>query len=305
MRNGQWLSTWSPANEEVIFQFSTKRKRESIKIREWTSIDRNSEYCESQHPFESQWELWGSGAIHNTDEEHSYVQTEAPVRKAECKMFGPKFGKNKIQRQISISERYPDGQQNCETFFMHHLWSKVYRVEWGARRDSMTQSIHISQGVLQDKQDIPKMFIQQYVSRSCVFGKATKPRLAWWYIPKKGSTQSTVAPLYTWWDHLFWIMKRERLFGQWSNVLDIQTANGIVVSDTQAKVYIKEFGADLLVQLVKDSPPVLSFGKIMQWVWLFLFVGVRRTFQITKREERDRTQHRKFRLCGCSYQTEA
>ena len=45
-------------------------------------------------------------------------------------------------------------------------------------------------------------------------------------------------------------------------------------------------------------------GKIMQRIWLFLFVAVRRTPQIVKREERDRMQHRKLRPRGCSHQTE-
>ena len=45
-------------------------------------------------------------------------------------------------------------------------------------------------------------------------------------------------------------------------ILDVQTANGTVVSDTQAKVYIKESGAHLWIHLVKDSPSVLSLGKL-------------------------------------------
>ena len=43
-----------------------------------------------------------------------------------------------------------------------------------------------------------------------------------------------------------------------SKVLDIQPANGILVSDTQAKVCTKEVGADLWVSPVKESPSVLS-----------------------------------------------
>ena len=46
-----------------------------------------------------------------------------------------------------------------------------------------------------------------------------------------------------------------------SNILDIQTRNGIVASDTQAKVYIKELGACPWVHLVEDSPSVLSLGR--------------------------------------------
>ena len=37
--------------------------------------------------------------------------------------------------------------------------------------------------------------------------------------------------------------------------------NGIVVSDTQAKVYIKDHGACLRVHLVEVSPSVLSLGR--------------------------------------------
>ena len=43
--------------------------------------------------------------------------------------------------------------------------------------------------------------------------------------------------------------------------LSSPTASGIVVSDTQAKVYIEELGAYLWVHLVKDSPSVLSLGR--------------------------------------------
>ena len=39
--------------------------------------------------------------------------------------------------------------------------------------------------------------------------------------------------------------KEQKNVRQSSNILDIQTANGIVVSDTRTKVYIKEFGAYL------------------------------------------------------------
>ena len=44
-------------------------------------------------------------------------------------------------------------------------------------------------------------------------------------------------------------------------------------------------------------------GRTMQWPWL-LFVADRRNFQISKRKESNRMQHRKLRLHGCSYQTE-
>ena len=49
---------------------------------------------------------------------------------------------------------------------------------------------------------------------------------------------------------------------QSNNILEIQTARGIVVSDTQAKVCIKELDAYLWIRLVKDSPLVPSFGRL-------------------------------------------
>ena len=56
--------------------------------------------------------------------------------------------------------------------------------------------------------------------------------------------------------------KEQKNVRQSSNILDIQTANGIVVWDTRAKVYIKEFGAHLWVHLVEDSPSVLLLGRL-------------------------------------------
>ena len=49
---------------------------------------------------------------------------------------------------------------------------------------------------------------------------------------------------------------------QSSKILDNQTASGIVVSDTQAKVYNMELGAYLWTHLVKGSPSVLSLGRL-------------------------------------------
>ena len=58
--------------------------------------------------------------------------------------------------------------------------------------------------------------------------------------------------------------KEKKSIRQSSNILDIQTASGIVVSDTQPKVYIKELGSYLWIYLVRDSPWVLSLEKTMQ-----------------------------------------
>ena len=50
--------------------------------------------------------------------------------------------------------------------------------------------------------------------------------------------------------------KEKKTVRQSRKILHIETANGIAVSDTQAKVYIKELGASIWVQVVEDSPSV-------------------------------------------------
>ena len=55
--------------------------------------------------------------------------------------------------------------------------------------------------------------------------------------------------------------REKKTIRQSINILDFQTTNGIVVAETQAKVYIKELGAHQWIRLVKDSPSVLSLGR--------------------------------------------
>ena len=70
---------------------------------------------------------------------------------------------------------------------------------------------------------------------------------------------------------------------QSSKIMDNQRANGIVVSDTQAKVHIKELGTYLRCTFGERFSVSAIVLKSMQWPWLFLFVAVRRNFQIIKR----------------------
>ena len=237
---------------------------------------------------------------------------EQVVQSARWKLPSEKLGvrcSGQSLERAKFRDKFPSryviqtGTRIARHFYAPPYDQKVYRVEWGARR-VCTAWKHTNLARTSSRQKGPKMCIKQISSEAGSLQRRRIQRPAWWYIPKKGRTSSTMALLCTWWDYLFWIIKRERLFGQSSNFLDIQAANGIVVSDTQTMVYIKELGADLLVQLVKDSPPLLSFGKTMQWTWWFLFEAVRWNSLIIIREDSDRIQHRKFRLRGCRYQTE-
>ena len=106
---------------------------------------------------------------------------------------------------------------------------------------------------------------------------------------------------YTWW--FIFLNHQERFFDSPSNSrncrppmpLSSQTRKRRSTSRNLALIYWRNWWK-ILCQCYRC--------KIMQWNWLFWFVAVRWNSQIIKREERDRMQHRKLRLCGCSYQTE-
>ena len=57
--------------------------------------------------------------------------------------------------------------------------------------------------------------------------------------------------------------KEKKTIRQSNKIVDIQTANCIVVSDRQTAVYTtKELGPYQLIHLVKDSPSALSLGRL-------------------------------------------
>ena len=59
-----------------------------------------------------------------------------------------------------------------------------------------------------------------------------------------------------------WVYLFDSFFDGPNKILDIQTANGIVVSDTQVKVYTNDLDAYLWVHLVEDAPSALSLGRL-------------------------------------------
>ena len=67
---------------------------------------------------------------------------------------------------------------------------------------------------------------------------------------------------------------------QSNNILGIQTASGVLVSDMQEQVYIMEFGAYLWLRLVEDSPSVLSQA-------LDMLVAVYAVFEKVESSKRD------------------
>ena len=56
--------------------------------------------------------------------------------------------------------------------------------------------------------------------------------------------------------------KMKRIIRDSEHILDIQTADGYVVSTLKAKVHNKELGIHLWVHLVEESPSALSQGRL-------------------------------------------
>ena len=82
-------------------------------------------------------------------------------------------------------------------------------------------------------------------------------------------------------------------------------ANGIVVSDTQAKVYIWDFGAYLMTRLVKYFPSVLSLGRLSNELCVSSSSWpTRETPRLSERNKEFECNIENFVPHGCSYYTE-
>ena len=91
---------------------------------------------------------------------------------------------------------------------------------------------------------------------------------------------------------------------QSNNILDVQTARSIVVSDTQAKVCIKELDAYLWIHLVKDSPSVPSLGRPCNELGSSYSRPSISQFIKKKKQQSNRMHHRKLPPHGCNDRTE-
>ena len=120
---------------------------------------------------------------------------------------------------------------------------KVYRVESVARRVCKVYSTQTSQRALQDKRT------QQWCPLSDTLKRKDVHSRQWRFVTH---------------DQIIFLEKFQgkKTIRQSSTNLDILIASGVVVSDTQAKVYIKELGAYLWVHLVENLPSMLSMGRL-------------------------------------------
>ena len=184
--------------------------------------------------------------------------------------FAAKQGKSKIQRQIAIS------QKNERSPTALPYGQKVYRVEASKKSLQDTQHTNLHKKALQDKKTSTVMSVEQKFFRSYVRAqrrRLPRPSLAI-HSKERVYTVDSGASL-----HMMELSslsnKGKRTVRLSSNILDVQTANGIVVSDSQAMVYIKELGADPWVHLEEDSPPVPSLGRLCNELGHSLFVAVR------------------------------
>ena len=123
-----------------------------------------------------------SETIQNAHKRHSCAQTETPVRKDKHQIVTSKFGKDNIQRQLSISGRNPNRCAQRKMPKCTTVWPKVCRVYWGAR------SIQTSQWALQKSKDITNMSTTQTFPEVISPQRRRLPLTTWRYIPKKGCT---------------------------------------------------------------------------------------------------------------------
>ena len=194
---------------------------------------------------------------------HYCAEKETSVRREKHQILISERGESKIQRQISIPERDPDRQQERKISKCTTMRSKKYRMERGARRLCNTHSIQTSQGALQDERTQQGCPQNKGLFRSlCSYkGEAYRDRI--------GDTFQRKAVHCRQWRCVTYagiVFSESHRKDDCSTVKQksgySQTATGIVVSDPQAKVYIKEFGAYTWIHLVKDSPSVLSLGRL-------------------------------------------
>ena len=175
------------------------------------------------------------------------------------------------------------------------VWPKVHRVEGGARNFYKAWRYQLHKELFKTKRDYSDVneinFFGSYVSTKNeqyhdplgdVFQRKDVHSWQWRFGPCDGFSSL---------NH-----KKKKIIRHSSKILDIQTANGIVVSHTPAKVHIEELGACPWIHLVKDYRPYCRWED-----FAMIFVADRRrTPRFSKRSERYRMQRRKTSSHGCS-----
>ena len=123
---------------------------------------------------------------------------------------------------------------------------------WNEEKEFAGQNVQTSQGALQTLQWCPQDKLLQTLRHregqrlDDTYQRTGVHNWPWCVITYDGITNN----------------KDKKTVRRSSKILDVETANCVVVSDTQAKVYIKENCAFLWVHLVFDSQSVLSLGRL-------------------------------------------
>ena len=150
------------------------------------------------------------------------------------------------KHQILISEfgearfRNPDRQQERKIFQRTTARSKYVQSGLTSKKSLQgTDHTNLTRSVSRGK-DIYKYVHKTRFSINYVFTQRSIPRQGWRYFPKKGCAPSTGGASL----HMMWFSslnhRENTTVRQAITALYIQTAKGIVVSDVQANVYIKE-----------------------------------------------------------------
>ena len=177
---------------------------------------------------------------------------------------------------------------------------KMYRVEMRSKRNLHGME-HTNFAKSASRNDTARMSTKQNFFRNDVHkGEEYRDRLGDTFQRKVVHSRQWLCVTY---DELSSLNHQEKkTTRQSNNILDIQTARCIVVSDTQTKVCIKELDAYPWIHLVKDSPSVPSLGRPCNEVGSSYSWPT--NSQFIKKQESNRMHHRKHRPHGCSYQKE-
>ena len=205
--------------------------------------------------------------------EHPEVVSKESIRKGMCEIHKTKLGTTAMPRQKAIFACDSARKHKCEKPERSFIRSRIYRVECRVRRVRQASSLQMAQRHSSKHKKHCKDVHDTGFSRGYVSTKAkattndleirTTDRM---HTVDSGASSHTVDLSYV-------NDKEKKTLRRSRKILDIQTASGMVSSDTQAKVHIMELGTYLCAQLVAESPSVFSLGWLCNELFYFCFLA--------------------------------
>ena len=181
------------------------------------------------------------------------------------------------QKRLALDFHFRVWRANSETNF--HLWTQLKEVGQNGRSPNAPPYDQRSTERNEEQEEFAShracKLHKEFIKIKGHHGDVHKTKFFRRYVPTKAKFTATVLAIHSKERvykvdcgasvHMMGVSspthKEKKTIRQACGILDLLTANGIVVSDTQAKVYIKELGACLWIHLVNDSLSVPPFGR--------------------------------------------